>query len=303
MSAFNRDRVRRAIPIAALALVTIAILATLFVSSSSAKSTITYKNKPLDAWFYGSRTNFFHETTRRAAQEAFDTLGTNACPFLLAKLRTAPGNGVLYFKLYRILPLWFQSRLPYPILSDDIRAITLQHLSQMHSISGEQVQALADCVLRFRNPRLRRWGFDVMLMKHQTHPAFLGLCRKLLNDEHPGMQLQAAIYLGQSGLASDPAEPRLFPILITALESKEKRQPSLDISGYTYQQWPPGTPKPFPFRFPPSVGVVPPDQALLSQITRALDQLERYLTLEQKDRLRRAERTEREQRQAQTRGN
>ena len=167
-------------------------------------------------------------------------------------------------------------------------------------MSGEQVQALADCVLRFRNPRLRMRGFDLMIMKHQSHPAFRALCRRLLNDKHPGIQLQAAIYLGQSGLASDPVEPRLFPILITALESKEKRQPSLDISGYAYQQWPPGTPKPFPFPFPPSVGVVPPDQALLGRITRALDQLERHLTQEQKDRLRRAERTEREQRQAQT---
>jgi hypothetical protein len=284
--------------------VSIALLASLFVASSPAKSTITYKNKPLDAWFYGSRTNFFHETTRRAAQEAFDALGTNACPFLLAKLRTARGNGVLYFKLYRILPLWFRSRLSSPVLSDDIKAITLQHLSQMHSMSNEQVQALADCVSCFRNPRLRMSGFHVTLMKHQAHPAFLGLCRKLLNDEHPGIQLQAAIYLGQSGLASNPAEPSLFPILITALENKKKRQPSLEISSYTYQQWPPGTPRPLPFPFPPFAGFVQPDQdqGLKDRITRALDQLERYLTQEQKDRLRRAERAEKEQRQAQTRG-
>ncbi len=98
MSALNRMWLRRVIPVAALALVSIAILAALFVSSSPATSTVTYKNKPLDAWFYGSRTNFFHEATRQAAQEALDAVGTNACPFLLTKLRTARGNGFLYLQ-------------------------------------------------------------------------------------------------------------------------------------------------------------------------------------------------------------
>ena len=295
MSALTRERVRRAIPIAALVLVSIAILVSLFVASRPAKRTITYQNKPLDVWFYGSRTNFFREQTRRAAQEAFDALGTNACPFLLAKLRTARGTSALYFKLYQILPVWVQSRLPYPISGDDIKAIALQHMGQMSIISAEQVETLADCVPRLRNPRLRISGFQVMRMKHQAHPAFLNLCRKLLNDEHPGIQLEAAVWLGKSSLASDPAEPRLFPILITALESKEKRRPNLDISGYTYEQWPPGTPKPLPFPLPPSAYVVPPDQALRDRITGALDRLERYLTQEQKDHFRRAEQAQREQ--------
>jgi len=291
MSALNPAWVRRTIPIAALALVGIAILAAHFVSTAPAISSLTYKNRPLDAWFYGSRTGFFHGATRQAAQEAFNALGTNAGPFLLTKLRTARGNGYLYCKLYRILPRWFQSRLPYPISGDDIKSIALHHFQQMHAVSEEQVQALADYVPHLRNPRLRMCGFDV-LMKHQTHPAFLGLCRKLLNDDHPGIQLRAAIYLGQSGLASDPVEPRLFPILISALENKERRQSALDLSSYTYQQWPPGSPGPVPFRLPPGVGVVSPDQAQLSEITRALDRLERYLTREQKERLRRAEQTE-----------
>jgi len=93
-------------------------------------------------------------------------------------------------------------------------------------------------------------GFHFMRMKHQAHPAFLNLCRKLLNDEHPGIRLEAAVWLGKSALASDPAEPRLFPMLITALESKEKRKASLDLSGYFYEQWPPGTPKPLLFHSP-----------------------------------------------------
>ncbi len=297
MSAVTPEQVRRAIPIAALVLVSIAILASLFVAFSPAKSTVTYKNKPLDVWFYGSRTNFFREQTRRAAQEAFDALGTNACPFLLAKLETARGPGFLYFKLYRILPVWAQPRLPYPISGDDIKAIALQHIRQMNAISAEQVQTLADCVPRLRNPRLRMSGFQVMRMKHQAHPAFLQLCRKLLSDEHPGIQLEAAIWLGKSALASDPAEPRLFPILITALVTKEKRRPNLDLSGYTYEQWPPGAPKPLPMPLPPSLRAytVPRDQTLKDGVEDALLRLKPYLTHEQKDRFRRAEQTQREQ--------
>jgi hypothetical protein len=295
MSAVTPERVRRAIPIAALVLTSVAIVASLFVAFSPARSTITYKNKPLDVWFYGSRTNFFREQTRRAAQEAFDALGTNACPFLLAKLETARGNGPLYCKLYRILPVWARSRLPYPISGDDIKAIALHHLRQMRVVSVEQVQAMADCVLRLRNPRLRMSGFLVMRMKHQPHLAFLTLCRKLLDDEQPGIQLEAAVWLGKSALASDPAEPKLFPILITALESKEKRKASLDLSGYFYEQWPPGAPKPLPFPLPPSPYVVPPDQALKDGIEDALLRLKPYLTQEQKDHLRRVEQTQREQ--------
>jgi len=286
-----------------LVLVSAGILAALFVASTPAKSTVTYQNKPLEAWFYGARTNFFAERTRRAAQEAFDATGTNAGAFLLSKLKTARGNNPLYCRLYGILPAWVQARLPYAISGDDIKAVTLQHLRQMTSLSGEQVQALADCVPGFRNPRLRMSGFQVMRMKHETHPAFLGLCRKLLNDEQPGIQLEAAIWLGQSALASDPGEPRLFPMLIAGLETKEKRKASADLNGYQYRQQPPGgTGRPF-FTLPPSVQSMPQEEWLRDEILRALYRLERYLTQEQKDCLRRAGQTAREQaKQNQPRG-
>jgi hypothetical protein len=281
--------------LSALVLVSAVILAALFLASTPAKSTVTYMNKPLEAWFYGARTNFFAERTRRAAQEAFDATGTNADAFLLSKLKTARGNNPLYCRLYGILPTWVQARLPYAISGDDIKAIALQHLRQMTSLSGEQVQAMADCVPGFRNPRLRMSGFQTMRMKHQTDPAFLGLCRKLLNDEQPGIQLEAAVWLGQSALASDPGEPRLFPMLIAALESKEKRKASVDLYSYQYQQQPPGGSGRPSFVFPPSVHFTPPEDALQDQILTALYRLERYLTQEQKDRLRRAEQTAREQ--------
>jgi hypothetical protein len=277
--------------LSALLLVSAVILVALFVAATPAKSTVTYKNQPLEAWFYGSRTNFFSFNNIVAAQEAFDATGTNAGAFLLLKLKTARGNNPLYCRLYRILPVWVQSRLPYAISGDDIRAMALDHLRQMTIISKEQVQALADCIPTLHNPRLRMSGFWLMQMKHQTNPAFLGLCRKLLNDEHPGIQLEAAVSLGQSALASDPGEPRLFPILIAGLESSEMRKASADLNGYQYRQQPPGgTGGPYS-RLSPLVQYQSREDWLRDEILRALYRLERYLTPEQKERLRRAEQT------------
>jgi hypothetical protein len=265
------------------------ILAALLLASSPPPQTLTYKNKSLEVWFYGARTNFFSERTRQAAQDAFDSFGMNAFPFLRAKLETARGNGPAYFKVYRALPPWVRARLPSPISGDDIKATALGHIYKMRSISDDQVQAFAECVPGFRNPRLRMHGFDYMLMKQQAHPAFLELCRKLMNDEHPGIQLKAAIYLGQSGLAADPREPRLFPMLVAALEDKEQRKACLDVSEYWYQQQPPGSKPPASLaRFPQSPFVVPPDESLVREIETALERLRRYLTQAEKDRLDRA---------------
>jgi hypothetical protein len=137
------------------------------------------------------------------------------------------------------------------------------------------------------NPRVKMIGFNVMLMNYQTDPAFLKLCRTLLNDAHPGIRLKAAIYLAQSAIASDPGEPRLFPILLAALESSEQRKESLDLESYFYQQQPPGSPGPSAFLGRPQ-GVADPDDMLRSEIMRSLDRLERYLSDEQKKRLKRA---------------
>jgi hypothetical protein len=291
----RRSRFGRVISIAALGLAGIAVCASLFLAPSRSERTVTYKNKPLEAWFYGSRTNFFYEQTRRAAQEAFDAVGTNGGAFLLSKLKMARGNGPLYCKLYGILPVWVKSRLPYAISGDDIKSITLQHLRQMTRLSREQVQALADCVPGFRNPRLRMSGFQIMRMKYQADPAFPGLCRKLLDDEQPGIQLEAAIWLGQSALASDPGEPRLFPVLIAGLESKEKRKASADLNGYQYRQQPPGGSGRPSFPRLALVQSMPHEEWLRDEILRALYRLERYLSQEQKDRLRLAEQAARQQ--------
>ena len=169
--------------------------------------------KSLEAWFYGARTNFFYEPTRQAAQEAIDALGTNACPFLLANLKERRGNGALYCRLYRALPARLRTVLPYAISGDDIKAITLNHIRKMDSFPRQQFQTLADCVLSFDNARLRLAGYHVLRVKYETDPAFPPLCRRLLNDEHPGMRMEAALWLADSAIVADPGEPRLFPYL------------------------------------------------------------------------------------------
>jgi len=209
---------------------------------------------------------------------------------LLSKLDQKQGNSALYFKIYPVLPAQVRSKLPYPISGDDIKALTLDHIRQTRRLSKDQVQTLADRVVRLRNPRLRMMGFRIILMKFQTDPAFLKLCRRLLHETHPGIRLEAAISLAESAIASDPGEPALAGILLSALESKEMRAPDLDLVWYRYGQQPPGgsgrfalPPTPPGFPRPPD-----PDDALRSMIITALDRLEPYLSQSQKDRFKKA---------------
>jgi hypothetical protein len=52
----------------------------------------------------------------------------------------------------------------------------------MPLLPAEYVQALADAVPKFDNPRLRMQSFQRLLMKYEGKPACLGLIRKLLDD-------------------------------------------------------------------------------------------------------------------------
>jgi hypothetical protein len=180
--------------------------------------------------------------------------------------------------------------LPYPISGDDIKAITLNHIRQMRSFPKQKIQTLADSIPTFENPRLRLSGFALMRMKYETDPAFLPLCRKLLSDAHPGIRLEAAISLAEAGIVADPHEPRLFPILLTGLESKKERESSLDISYYRYQQQPPGGSGRITTLFP-SFFQKPQEseeESLRKRIVNAMYRLERHLRQEQKDRFRQA---------------
>jgi hypothetical protein len=288
-------RPRRIILIVCPVLLAAIVFAALFLAASARPNTIIYRGKTLDAWFYGSRKDFFNEPTRKAAQEAIDGLGTNAFPFLFYTLKHSQGNNALYFKLYQAMPKQVQAKLPYPISGDDIRAMTLMHISQMRG-TREVAPVFAGCVSDFDNPRLRMVGFNIMLMRYQTDAAFLKLCRKLLNDGHLGIELQAAVYLAQSAIVSDPGEPRLFPILLVALESREQRKLSLNLNGYFYQQHPPGSPGPSAFIRPPqlSQGLADPDEMLRGEILRALARLNPYLNEEQKNRFKQVRQTQSE---------
>lgn len=279
---------RRALPI--VSLLGMAIFAGLILATLPSRTAVTYKDKSLNAWFYGAGTNFFQETTRLAARKAIDALGTNACPFLIANLKAKRGNGALYFKLYRALSARLRTELPYPISGDDIQMITLHHIRQMQSFPKQQIQTLADCIPGLHNPRVRFMGFTDMRMKYETDPAFAPLCRKLLDDEHPGIRLEAAISLAESGIVADPREPRLFPILLSALESKKEREWSLDVSGYWFQQQPPGGSGRFTNRFPALVRQPqePEEETVRKRVLAAMDRLERHMSQEQKDRFHQA---------------
>lgn len=141
------------------------------------------------------------------------------------------------------------------------------------------------------SPRLRLAAFRLILWQYRSEPSFLPLCRKLLNDEHQGIRLEAAIYLAQHGIVSDPREPRLFPLFLAALDSKEQRAPNLELGRSAVHQRLPGAYGPIFSRFvKPVPAYLPPDEPLRSEILTGLLRLERYLTPEQKARLWQVER-------------
>lgn len=199
------------------------------LTSRPQRTAVTYQGRSLEYWFYGGRTNFFMERTRKQTQQAVSALGTNAFPFLVANLNRPVGSANLYFRFYQASPGWIQTRLRYPILDDDIKAITLGHIRDMRPVPEPVIQSLAECFPTLKNPRLRFIAFGI---SRHSHPDFLKLCRKLLDDAHPGIRLEAAIALAENGLVSDPGEPRLFPILLAALKSKTERDACLEIASY-----------------------------------------------------------------------
>jgi hypothetical protein len=202
--------------------------------------------------------------------------GGDALSFLPSTLETPRGNAVFYNTVYRAMPAALQRRMSCPLLRDDIRAVALRHIGQMPELDSEEFRSVADHIARFDNPRLRMQGFAT-LVTFQTNPAFPEACRRLLDDEHPGIRLQAAIFLGQSAIQGDPGEARLFPILMSAIKSKGERKPTLDLQSYRYQQHPPGGTGLSPWTVPPGVTIIDPDESLTTEILRALYRLERYM--------------------------
>ena len=280
------SRARRAILVPSLLLLGAVSILLAFFSRPDADKALLYKGKPFEAWFYASKTNFFQQDTRAAAQEAHNALGTNAFPFLLGNLIQNRGSGVLYIKAYRSLPARVQSWLPFPILSDDIRSVTWRLIWNMPVLATEQADALTHCLPNLANPHLRMDGLLALHNNYRTEPSFASMCRNLLNDASPGIRLQAALFLTESATLSDPREPRLFPILIDGLENKGTRASNREVSSYGYQQLPPGGSRNLTLLASPS----DPDQdeAFRKWILRSLQRLKPYLTQEQKNRLSKA---------------
>lgn len=239
-----------------------------------------FRGKSLEAWFYGSRTDFFSQPVRASAQEALDGVGTNAFPFLLSQLEAGRGTPVLYNRAYRVLPGWLKSRLPFPLSGDDIRAITFDHLGKLRGrLSREQLDAIAELLPKLQNPRLRMLGLN--FLNQHYHPGLPGLCRKLLEDPEPAIRLEAALPVAESAIAGDPAEPRLAAILLLAFEHREIRDHWVDINWYGYGQQPPGG-SGRPLWITPVPNFLDQSEVLRSRIKTALIRLEPYLTPEQR---------------------
>ena len=286
-------RVRHLILIGCIISLTAALGFSILYLPRSRSSGVIYEGKSLERWFYGGRTNFLAEDKERLI--AFRAVGTNAFAFMLSNLRERRGNGLMYFKLYRRLPRWTQRRLPYPISEDDIKAISITYLFKLKDVPGADFGPVSDCITKFKSPRLRHFGLGYFLLDNRGDPAFLPLCRKLLNDDNSTIRLEAAICVADSESKSDLTDPRLFPILIEGLQSKALRDANLDLCSYAFGQLPGGSGMVRRF---PSVGTTMPDQdeAMQQRIIRSLERpwFRGYLTTEQKELIKRLEEERRE---------
>jgi hypothetical protein len=269
-------------PLILLTLLTLVVATLLLLPHASPNATPVYQGKSLETWFYARRTNFFDQKTRDKAQEAIDSIGTGAVPFLLSNLAERRGDSVLYLKFYQRMPAPIQRRLSYPLSHDDIKSVSLGHIRRMDNWPNADLPRLVNAVGKLENPRLRYAGFS-FLKKYQTEPCFQELCRKLVHDPQLGIQLDAAILLGESAIASDPKEPGLFAILITGLESKARRDSIQDVNNYAYQEGH-GNSKALKARLR-LLHNSDSDYAY-DRIRTALYRLEPYLTPEQKKRFR-----------------
>jgi hypothetical protein len=255
----------------------------IFYSSASHRSRVTYEGKSLERWFYAGGTNFLAEDKER--ENAFRAVGTNAFAFLLSNLRERRGNSLIYFELYRVLPRWTQRRLPYPISGDDIRAISINYLFKLKDVPGTDYGPLAESITKLSSPRLRFFGFGHFMVDRQRDPVFLSLCRKLLNDDNSAIRLTAAIWLADSQSMLDPTDSRLFPLLIDGLQNKAVRDAQQDLCSYAFGQPPGGSGMRRPFPSMPPTNMPDLDDAMQQRIIRALEQLwlRGYLTPEQKE--------------------
>lgn len=228
--------------IASIGGIGVLLIAALWLAFGTKEKEVRYKGKSVSEWFY---------ITHRlmGSDDVFKDLGTNAFPFLLSTLKQR-GNSELYFKLYAALPGSMQAQLRRPISGDDLQMASLSHIYKIpnvpNTIPEPWLATLAKEVRDLQNPRVRLQGLHTLyrLTRYEREP-LVSLCTRLLDDPHFGIRLEAALCLADLGIK----EARTLPILLAALEDKEKLVSSESISSYKYGQPPGGSGIPVP-RFP-----------------------------------------------------
>ena len=245
----------------------------------------TYLNKPLSKWFYGERNDFFLESTRNRAGVAFQSMGTNAFPFLLANLE-ARGNSSPYFRLHRALPKVIQAHVPYPISGDDIQMMALALFEGRQDLPPEGLAALVKEVPKLRNPRVRLRGLGVvqrLLGRQADWPPvpLVSLGKVLLDDEDESVRQEASLLLADI----NSEERRSYPILLSALGNKEKLRALASANSYIFGQPPGGSGNgsPPPYR---GHGLMDREEMERSRIIQALERVEPRLDEQQQTLLR-----------------
>ncbi len=260
----------------------------IFYTPASYDSGFRYQGKSLDEWFYAGRINFPPALDRAEILAVLRTAGTNASPFLLSKLQHRTGDSLVYFKLYGELPAWARNRLRYPILDDDIKCVSLMYFSELPDVPEADYLALADCIAKLRNPRLRHVGLFDFWNLSRTNPPLSHICEKLLDDNNAGVRLAAAICASHSRIVADSEHTKIFEILTEGLEKKAVRDAELELRGY-YFRLPPGSPPPPPG--PTAPGVPDQDEELQGRIKRVLERSREQLTPTERERLDAVEKT------------
>jgi hypothetical protein len=208
---------------------------------------ITYQNQSLAQWFYAGRTNFHLEKTSNEADVAFQAVGTNALPFLLANLE-ARGDSALYFRLYGSAPRRIQSVLHYPISAEDIQMRVFRHLTTYKKLPEASLEALVKKVPELKHPLVRISGLTTVyrLTEHRTPEPFILLSERLLADGNFGVRLQAALGLVEKDAKGKHANAA--PVLLSALEHEAELDYYLNHKAFYFRE-PPGSPGAAP-RYP-----------------------------------------------------
>jgi hypothetical protein len=156
----------------------------------------------------------------KAAQVAFDAMGTNCVPYLVDKVRTEETIvHRAYSKICSKLPSMAQKILKRPSNPSDDQKIALWHLRNMVSRLDYMASDLMAIVPRIRDDRVREQAYDtidhlaVRLRDVEKKKAYF---LSFLGDRDFRIQLNSAIMLSRVDRSCTSG----IPILISALTNK-----------------------------------------------------------------------------------